>query len=472
MGRPFATILFLNRESIVRGDLPRRGADSLILWQESRPPVDDLALLIESALRLGGPPGKQVWILDSELWTQILPLPLTAIRQSSPSEIAQALKFEAEALSGISAFDAEIGYQELNTVGGDKNFWCSVTSSSQFKQCVDLLDNENCRLMGYLHPAGLSQSLQASVKDPQRWRRLETWPDLICGVVGGGGVAPVKKLINAVPEGGFWLGEWEEWTGETGAVDAREKLSRGPFNHAVEEEMVSFDIANHDVLNQWLLSWSQHLSSQAPEVARIVPRPKPVATPVLVGVSFVLALLTLGLCYFHHSSQLKQIEAIKKQTDQAELPAKSMAELDARINRLKNDEKKISKDIEDLTKRVAAGTQILAVQRSRFAHLLAEVAENLPEGAILESLETKNGDVYLRGLCSNPEKSHTLATRLAKSLAKDSWRVNGPKTVAQESSGNAGYWAFELTLKDVPSAHRTTLSKSPATTRKKGRGRR
>ncbi|MDF1666557.1 MAG: hypothetical protein P1V97_32710 [Planctomycetota bacterium] len=471
MARPYATILFLNRESIARADLPSRGADSLILWQEPRPPVDDLSVLIESALRLGGPPSKQVWILDSELWTQILPLPLSAIRQSSPNEIAQALKFEAEALSGISAFDAEIGYQELNTVAGDKNFWCSVTSSSQFKQCAELLEAENSRLMGYLHPAGLSQSLQASVKDPQRWRRLEIWSDLICGIVGGGGVAPVKKLINADPEGGFWLGEWEEWTSELGAVDAQETLSLGSFNHVLEGEMAPFDISNHDVLNHWLFSWSQILVSQPEAVARIIPPRKPVETPVLVGLSFVLALLTLGLCFFHHSSQLKQLEEFKKQTDKAELPAKSMAELDVRIKGMKNEEKKASKEIAELAKRVAAGTEILSVQRSRFAHLLAEVAQNLPEGAILESLETKNGDVYLRGLCSNPEKSHTLATRLAKSLAKDSWRVNGPKTVAQESSGNTGYWAFELTLKDVPSPHQSKLSKSPTKKRKSGRGR-
>lgn len=462
MARPFTTILFLNRESIVRADLPSRSSDSLILLQGERPPVDDVSIVIESALRLGGPCGKKVWILDTDLWTQILPLPLSAIRQSKGNEIAQALKFEAEALSGISAFDAEIGYQELNTVNGEKNFWCSVVSSSQFNQCAELIEAENSRLMGYLHPSACPRPLQSTVKDPQRWRRLEIWPDLICGVVAGSGGSLEKKLINADPESGYWLSEWQEWSAAIGEVDAKEALSLGAMTHSPDEDSVHFDLSNNDILNQFLMSWAQAFLAPSSQFAYIIPPRKPIAKPVLIGASAIAALITLALCCAHHTLQLNQISAIKKETEKAELPAKNIAEIDNKLKRLKNEQKKLTKDIDQLAKKVKAGQSILSVQRARFAHLLAEVARNLPEGAVLEGLETKNGSVTLRGLCSNPEKSHKLATLLAKSLEKDSWTVGGPKTEAQQDLGNEVLWTFELTLKDVVYVEeKTPVTKKP-----------
>lgn len=449
MARPFATFLFLQRDSILRADLASRAANELVTWQESRPPVDDVSIVIESALRLGGTPAKQVWILDTELWTQILPLPLSAIRQSKPNEIAQALKFEAEALSGISAFDAEIAYQELNTLNGEKNFWCSVISSSQFKQCADLLETENCRLMGYLHPAACPAPLQANVKDPQRWRRLEVWPDLICGLVAGSGGTLEKKLINADPESDYWHSEWQEWSASVGEVDSKESLALGAMANNPDGECAHFDLSNNEILQQFLLAWAKACLAPSPAFARILPPRKPIAKPVLIGASALIALITLALCFVHHNLQLDQLSALKKETEKAQLPAKNLAEIGTKVSRLKNEQKKLSEDVERLSKKVKAGESILSVQRSRFAHLLAEVARNLPEGAILEGLETKNGDVTLRGLCSNPEKSHKLATLLAKSLEQDSWRVGGPKTEAQQNFGNEVLWTFELTLKDV-----------------------
>ena len=70
------TLLLITHDRLVRADLrPGRAAAVADLHEERRPAADDLPSLVEAALRLSRTRPGNVWILSSELWTQVLSLP-------------------------------------------------------------------------------------------------------------------------------------------------------------------------------------------------------------------------------------------------------------------------------------------------------------------------------------------------------------------------------------------------------------
>src|SRR5436190_2274628 len=100
------TLLLLDRDKVVRADFGSGARPEVRdLWQQPRPAVDDFGLLVESALHLGPHPGKRVWVLSGDLWTQTLPLPLLKVDGISEDELSQALAFEVEPLSGVPALE-------------------------------------------------------------------------------------------------------------------------------------------------------------------------------------------------------------------------------------------------------------------------------------------------------------------------------------------------------------------------------
>src|SRR6266436_3172625 len=113
------TILLITREGLVRGDLS--GGPQVTLqgvWKQPRPDVPDLAALVEAALHLGPRPARKVLVLTSDLWTQTLELPLHKSADVNAGDLARALNFEAETLSGLSAFEAVVHQVPLGTHEG------------------------------------------------------------------------------------------------------------------------------------------------------------------------------------------------------------------------------------------------------------------------------------------------------------------------------------------------------------------
>src|SRR5947209_17102755 len=107
--RPAKTILLLTRQSIVRADFTSAHEPAGV-WAQPRPDDQEWPMLVEIALALGSRPGGMVFVLCSDLWTQTLTLNSSAARLS-PQDLASALNFEVEALSGNSAFESMVAVQ-------------------------------------------------------------------------------------------------------------------------------------------------------------------------------------------------------------------------------------------------------------------------------------------------------------------------------------------------------------------------
>src|SRR5262245_49733192 len=98
--RAAATILFINRQILARADFgPGQKPVLTELWQQPRPDLDDFPSLVELALGLGPKPGRKVWVLSTDLWTQSLSVPFRTVAKLTEKELAQALSYELETLS-------------------------------------------------------------------------------------------------------------------------------------------------------------------------------------------------------------------------------------------------------------------------------------------------------------------------------------------------------------------------------------
>src|SRR5262249_55421328 len=112
--RAATTIVLITRQGLLRADFSRGPKIALAGgWQQPRPDLPDLPALVDAALLQGPRPGKRVWVLSTDLWTQTLELATQKAAGIAPAELASALNFEAEALSGLNAFEALVGHVSL-----------------------------------------------------------------------------------------------------------------------------------------------------------------------------------------------------------------------------------------------------------------------------------------------------------------------------------------------------------------------
>src|SRR4051812_32750206 len=119
--RAATTLILVTRDDVTRADFGR-GAAPLGQWRRPRPEAPDLVIAVEAAL-LSAAPGRVVGVLAAELGALTLALPAAKVAGLDGDELAQALAFETESLSGHSPFDAAVGHAPAPAGPGEVGFW-------------------------------------------------------------------------------------------------------------------------------------------------------------------------------------------------------------------------------------------------------------------------------------------------------------------------------------------------------------
>src|SRR5262249_13915667 len=151
------TLLLVTHQNLVRADFSGTSKPELLdSWDTARPDLDDLPSFVEAALALGGKPGRKVWVLTTDLWTQTLSMQARATAKLTGEDLSKALSFEVETLSGINAFESIIGQTSLPARKNDElSYWVVQARTADREQIEQIVRMAGSRLAGLCHPGGL-----------------------------------------------------------------------------------------------------------------------------------------------------------------------------------------------------------------------------------------------------------------------------------------------------------------------------
>lgn len=439
--RPALSLVLLTPQRMQRADVLADGSLlAPVEWSRERPVGTDLADHAELALRLGGAPGKLLWVLASELWTQTASLPAGAARASSPSELAQALALEVEALSGLASQDALVGLQALEEREGEARFWVTLAPLYLVEDLAAVAERAGARLGGVCHPGGLPGPLQPG---PGPWERIELWDEALFDLRWEGGqlsleVEPGGALAHLPAPG----------------PERRQELlvAEGLLAPEGVPEGVSCELGDPAARARWLGAWGAALLAGGAGVPQILPPRRPLSRSarLLTGVS-LLCLSVLG-CAGHYAWAQGEIQRLKAQLEAAAAPAQAAAQLEQRAAQLGQERDRLLAETARLAQVEARYRELTRVHRGRHGRLLRALAQ-APAEVWVESLSDRGQSLRIEGLAADPQVALALATSLARDLQGSSWRVAAPEVgqdLVQGAGQAGGGWRFRLELIDQP----------------------
>ena len=142
--RAHTTLLLLESNAIRRADFSgEKGGGPDALKQQPRDRDISLTDAVRIGLGLSDRCAKNVWVLSDEFWTHDLSLPAAAVSNLSAAEIAPALAFEAEPLSGIPSTHAAIGFlKSAPSQLSDRSSFATVAMDSDARDEIQALIQE------------------------------------------------------------------------------------------------------------------------------------------------------------------------------------------------------------------------------------------------------------------------------------------------------------------------------------------
>ncbi|MGE3804511.1 MAG: hypothetical protein AB7K24_07550 [Gemmataceae bacterium] len=466
MRRAATTVVLITRQNIVRADLSSGAKPQLLgLWEQARPDVPDLATLVEAALVLEETVGRKVWVLCTDLWMQNLAMPAVKVARLRDQELATALNFEveAEALSGLSAFEAVVAAQRLpDSAATERNYWVLQMRREDRDQVDEIVQRAGSKLAGICHPGALPVPLAADNATAHNWQRVELWPDTVV-LLNAEPLEPLRvRIINSDPALGRWVQGHESWQREFGPARRQEWLL------AVEGELPAAAVGHNLMqlndgasLQKWLLRWGELLAHKEPGLPIVRPVKRPLSTATRSLVAVALALCMGAVCFAHHRSYDAEIEQMRQDLKSAKKLTKTVADLDKSKAKLEKDRAALDAQ----TKQAQQTVLDITMQRARFGLLLQALAQHRSEHLLIQKIDRNGSAPRISGICLEPAMADQFARSLTQPMRELGWEVHSPRKEAKKLLTGGGPWSFEIQFRELsltPSKARTR-SKSPST---------
>jgi len=444
------TILLITREGLARADLSRSPRVSLQgVWKQPRPDLPDLASLVEAGLHLGPRPARKVWVLTTDLWTQTLELPLHKSADVSSAELARGLNFEAEALSGLSAFEAVAGQVPLGTHEGLRTHWLVQARSADVDLIDDAVRGAGSKLMGVGHPGGLPRALLPLVDPSRPWQRIELWPDAVVALRGHARGPVDVQVFNSDPHMGRWRADVADWERKSEAAADKELLvAAGIDVPAKVDGQQLLRLESKEDLAGWLIAWGEHLTLKRPGVPLVAPTPVPPSAGARRGIAGLAALVALALCAAAQLLLNWDTRAANDERARLQEPATRLATVEKQLKDLEGR----AASLQEEAGKFQHCADKLTAQRNRLARLLRSLARHHAEDLLVQRIDNENGEPRIKGVCLQPELADEFAAWLTRELRPsknqpDGFEVQPPKKVAGNLVANGGPWHFEITCK-------------------------
>lgn len=506
MARPAITLILVSRHSVVRADF-RRGAVPFGEWSQPRPELPDLASVVEYAISLGPRPGRAVWVLATDLWTQTLALPVAKVAGLKTDDLAQALAFEAESFSGIPAYESAIGAVAFPPSRGERPCWLTQIRAPEREAIVEAVARSGGTLAGIVHPGGLPQRLYENIDGP--FERLELWPDAVIGLRRDAEGRFESRVWNSDPPMNKWQADAANWLKPEPVSDEAETLVIDGIAEPRDRLAPLVNLDDKPALGKWLAAWAGLLASRDRRVPVIAAPVQAMSMGARLTVAIALGLFVAALCGLHAYFSQKQLDELntvlnrekdtlkraddfnkmvdgkvaereKLRGERAKLEekfagiakemgvvhadrAKADAELQAQreeLLRTRMQDETIRTTLakaqaaeaklfrEQLQMQREAQTDELRRHRERFARLLQELAKRKPDDLVIQKVEQSGNTITVSGLALMSAHPDRYATDLAPVLRPCGWSVQPAKTSINKVD-DAEFHSFSIAIADM-----------------------
>ena len=453
MARSALTWLVLLPDRLVRWDPPARPAssDEVMFQTTPRPPTEDLARLVKTALG-ESPPGRQVLVLAAELPLRSVTLPEAAITDTG--ELEAALAFELGDALDLIPGAAGVGHVEVESLAGERSFLVSALEHTTLERLRDAIESEGATLLGLAPAAGLPVALGAGQESEDR---IELWPDLAVRVRCEAGV--VRRTVSqGDPRAELWPADFGLESGSDEDAGGAERVYLeaapqllGPAFAAPEagSPPAIRSLTDNATLSVWLRA-AHSLIRDPTELPLIKPTSRPLSTRALQAFGALALVLIAAACFAHDRFLRREIAALNAVIDEAGEPIRRRSALTKSI-------KALTKQLGDLRAReielaatVESREQGARKRRVRLARLLAGLARSVDSGTEIASLDGDAETLVVHGRSAHAAGPGKLARGLARDLAGLGWQIRPAHTryVAAPELEAGGYWAFSIHLRD------------------------
>lgn len=427
------TLILITAGRCCRADVGARGEVSGV-WSQARRGGLNLAESVRLALGLGSPvSGRGVLVLTTEVWTQTLSLHRGQISGLSRAELEQALAFEAEPFSGLSALESVLGFCESGARDGTASFWIVQLSRSEREAVLRVVKEGGARLQGIAHPGAVSAPLGA-VAAGTAWRRIECWDGTWLLVLCEDGRSVQVKVVPSAPE-----------TRDLPSHGTLERLNARENSPFTADE-VAWSLNDEATLR----SWFEKLACTPGEMpliqaeAAALPRnmPKQVGTLLTAAVIVISVAQAIWLGREKHALSGLQQE---------------YAQLQPMIETTNKETAKLKMELSEVQQKLK-NLQRLTQQRSSVPELLRALAEFCPETIVISQIKPERGVMNLSGVALEAMAVDEMGIVLSGALKPVGLVATPLEKKACQAMSNQGPWDFTIAVMPVEQAARSTAA--------------
>ena len=440
--KPHVTIIFVAERGVTRIDFDRQMASVF----QSQFEIDAESNLVQSVgLVVQGQPrvGQQVVVVSTSVWSQVLFLPALSVQGITENELAEALKFEAETLSGLEIDDIAISYLAGERSEDQQKYWVSVLSQIELSLIHQTLQTVGARVVQVVHPVGATRHEEKSGNE-----QVECW-DRSCYVFENG-----KRILSRVQSGNNDLpvlpnARW--------IFGPENETPTGPLDTFAD----SFQLSKEAELESWARLVA--IAFEKSEVA-FVPvlqlARKSTGTPLRHLVSLLLALIIGGFCIWHWFFVSGRNDQLRSEIVRVQEPARQKKKYNSELALILESRTKVTAEAEEVGDQLKRVQFFIDNQKNRFAQLLDLLVELRTSDLVINNLDGSEEGVVISGISLNVESAQAFAKRLRENAVGMGWVVNPAKQEGRQHMTSGGPWDFEILLSDTGPFKKPTLSAS------------
>ncbi|MFT5301448.1 MAG: hypothetical protein ACI87E_001931 [Mariniblastus sp.] len=433
--RPDISVILVFNRKVVRADFSNRQLNqdhpaAQFFFSET---VDVESTLCDAVTQatagLAQPLAAKTIVMSSDVWTQLVSLPRLSVSDIDSDELNEALKFEAETLSGIDIDEISLANTPLGSKDDHQQFWVSAIRQSDLDDVHRLLESNGCREIAIAHPAGLSGNSRSAAGDS-----IEVWDELAFHLnTRGSRIARVKQATaDAFPPA----------TPILYGGNSADQLVASPLLTVLNNDDTLIQFTANVAVN-----YVQRLKDLAAPLIRFKKSSR--TTPIRHLMSGVIALAVVGFCFWHWQFVQGNNEQLTQQIVLVKEPAAAKKKYADQLIAIFEQRIKVESDDSALGDDLKRVQFFLDNERNRIAKLLALLEELRTDDLVIKKIGGTEEGVLIEGLSINGESAQTLASRLREKTVPLGWAVNPANQSGQQKLTTGGPWDYDILLTDT-----------------------